>query len=91
MSGRVPYRTSLDGNRVARQMNRLPREVHRAISAAILALEEAPRPYGVIKLTGRNEYRIRVGRYRIIYEIDDAAQEIIITKVAIRSEHSYDD
>lgn len=42
-----------------------------AIIEAIDALAETPRPHGSIKLTGRNGYRIRVGTYRILYDIFD--------------------
>lgn len=35
-------------------------------------LSKDPRPQGSLKLKGRNEYRIRVGNYRIIYDIYDS-------------------
>ena len=41
------------------------------IKTAILKLSNNPRPNGYKKLRGRNGYRIRVGNYRIIYEIFD--------------------
>ncbi|MCH8266759.1 MAG: hypothetical protein O7A06_15110 [Acidobacteria bacterium] len=37
-------------------------------------LGEKPKPTGCRKLTGREGWRIRVGNYRVIYEIDDARQ-----------------
>lgn len=38
-------------------------------------LADEPRPDGVVKLKGSdNEYRIRVGDYRVRYEIDDGSQ-----------------
>ncbi|MFM9945122.1 MAG: type II toxin-antitoxin system RelE family toxin [Bacteroidia bacterium] len=43
---------------------------------AIVNLETNPRPQGYIKLTGRRGYRIRVGNYRIIYDIFD--KELVI-------------
>lgn len=43
-----------------------------SIKNAILQLSENPRPFGYIKLTGREAYRIRVSDYRIIYEIFDS-------------------
>ena len=42
-----------------------------AIIQAIDELAENPRPHGYKKLTGRSGYRIRVGTYRIIYDIFD--------------------
>jgi len=41
------------------------------IKDAIYSLADDPRPPGYIKLKGRDGYRIRVGDYRIIYEIFD--------------------
>ena len=41
------------------------------IKIAIYSLAENPRPFGYRKLVGSDAYRIRVGDYRIIYEIND--------------------
>jgi mRNA interferase RelE/StbE len=46
------------------------------IKKAIFDLVQNPRPYGYKKLEGRDGYRLRVGDYRIIYDIID--QELII-------------
>ena len=54
-----------------------------AIIEAIDGLAENPRPLGYKKLTGRNGYRIRVGTYRIIYDIFD--QNLIIEIVNVGS------
>ena len=48
---------------------------------AIAALAQNPRPKGVKKLKGRDGYRIRVGNYRIIYDIFD--NELIIDIIAL--------
>ena len=37
----------------------------------MVKLADTPRPDGTLKLTGRPAWRIRVGDYRVIYEIDD--------------------
>lgn len=47
----------------------------------IALLGKNPRPVGHIKLKGEDAYRIRVGDYRVIYEIDD--ERIIVTVVTI--------
>ena len=55
------------------------------IFSAIVALAENPRPVGFKKMEGyRNLYRIRVGQYRIVYEIDDKASLVIVAAVAAR-------
>jgi mRNA interferase RelE/StbE len=48
---------------------------------AIYALAQNPRPKGVKKLKGRDGFRIRVGNYRIIYDIYD--NELIIDIIAL--------
>ena len=56
-----------------RDRRNLPSDVRRRISGLLLVLETDPRPMGTVKLSGQqNRWRIRVGDYRIIYEIDDA-------------------
>jgi mRNA interferase RelE/StbE len=51
------------------------------IKIAISNLTENPRPHGYIKLTERDGYRLRVGNYRIIYNIFD--QELIIEIISL--------
>ncbi len=55
-----------------------------AILQAIEALTTNPRPNGCKKLTGRTGYRIRVGTYRIIYDIFDTMLIIEIVNVGSR-------
>ena len=51
------------------------------------ALAETPRPPGCKKLKGGDkEWRIRVGDYRAVYEIDDAAKTVDVTRIAHRRE-----
>lgn len=52
----------------------------------IEALAAEPRPTGMQKLTELNAYRIRVRDHRIVYEIDDAARTVTITRVRHRRE-----
>lgn len=57
----------------------------RRIGRAIDALEINPRPPGCIKLTGEeNVWRVRVGDYRILYEIFDQRLSILIVRIANR-------
>jgi mRNA interferase RelE/StbE len=53
---------------------------------AIRRLASNPRHPGVKKLTGRNAWRVRVGDYRIIYEIGDVALTILIVDIGHRKE-----
>ncbi len=55
------------------------------VRAAIAALADDPRPSGCKKLKAESAlWRIRVGDYRVVYTIDDAARVITITKVGHR-------
>ena len=67
-----------------REYSKLPSEIQQRLATAINRLPEEPRPHGYIKLKGREEYRIRVGEYRVAYVVDDRRQHIGITKVGHR-------
>ena len=50
-------------------------------------LATEPRPPGCKKLRGGDkEWRIRIGDYRVVYEIDDDARAVDVTRIAHRSE-----
>ncbi|WP_373510743.1 type II toxin-antitoxin system RelE/ParE family toxin [Thiocapsa sp.] len=49
-------------------------------------MADEPRPRGVKKLGGRNAWRIRVGDYRILYEIHDERLLILVVDVRHRRE-----
>ena len=51
---------------------------------AIRALSQNPRPYGCRKLSGRDGWRIRVGDYRVIYQIDDSRQQVTVLHIGHR-------
>lgn len=55
------------------------------IVAKIEALTDDPRPPGCEKLTGREQYRIRQGAYRIVYAIEDDRLVVYVVKVGHRS------
>ena len=62
---------------VQKQLDALPDDVYDRIAEKIEQLAEDPRPDGVVKIKGSDtEYRIRIGDYRVRYEIDD--KELII-------------
>ena len=53
----------------------------------MLSLAAIPRPPGCKILKGTEKsWRIRIGNYRLIYEIDDSAQAVIVIKIAHRSD-----
>jgi mRNA interferase RelE/StbE len=74
------YTVSLT-KKAQKQLDKLSDEIVEPILEAISNLEENPRPVGYKKLKGRNGCRIRVGNYRIIYEIFDSV--LLIDVIAI--------
>lgn len=76
----------LEITRLARkQIEALPKSVAARVESAIAALADDPRPAGSLKLKDREHtWRIRVGRYRIVYEVHDDVLVVIIIRVAHR-------
>jgi len=73
----------------ARQLEKLESGARRRVRLAIDALAEAPRPNGCKKLSAtENAYRIRVGDYRVLYEIEDRRLVVLVVRVAHRREVS---
>ena len=69
----------------ARDIRRLPPGVRERVIRAAHALANDPRPPGCLKLQGRgNQYRIRVGDYRVIYEIEDEVLIVLVVEVGRR-------
>jgi mRNA interferase RelE/StbE len=79
----VSYRV-LILRRAQRELAQLPNEAYERIRDAIRALADDPRPANGLKLTGRTGWRIRVGDYRVIYEIDDSQHVVTILHVGHR-------
>ena len=68
-----------------RDLKRFPNALFLRINQHILALRDNPRPPGVRKLQGDLEgWRVRVGDYRIVYQIDDDAKTVTIVRVRHR-------
>jgi mRNA interferase RelE/StbE len=74
--------------RARKAMSRFPRREYERVLQAIKELAEAPKPTGARKMRGTGnleEWRIRVGRdYRVIYRINDEAQEVLILEAGHR-------
>lgn len=64
----------------------LPKDYARLVSQHIDDLAQEPRPPGAKKLSGRTDYSLRVGTYRILYDIDDEARTVIIYRIKHRRE-----
>ena len=67
----IKYSVSLS-KRAKKQLDKLSDNIAKPIFQAIQELADNPRPQGYKKLKGRDGYRIRIGDYRVIYEIFDA-------------------
>lgn len=68
-----------------RQIKKLPRDVQQKVVAKLEELAFEPRPDGVKKLEGSdNLYRLRLEKYRIIYEIQDSLLLVTVVKVKHR-------
>jgi mRNA interferase RelE/StbE len=65
----------------------LPRDVARRVYKRVGDLADNPRPNGSEKLAGgENEYRVRVGAYRIIYSVQDAVLLVLVVRIGHRRE-----
>jgi mRNA interferase RelE/StbE len=67
-----------------KELSQVPGEVFKRVRDAIRELAENPRPPGCVKLTAREGWRIRVGNYRVIYEINDAERIVTVLHVGDR-------
>ena len=83
----MTYRVLID-QRAARQLESLPKSRAQRIDQVIAGLAVSPRPPGVKRLRGqvKEGWRVRVGRYRLLYRIDDEAREVRIFEVGHRRE-----
>lgn len=71
---------------VTRDLRALPSADLRRVLDRVQALAEDPRPLGCQKLSAQERYRIRVGRYRVVYEIRDRELVVLIVRVADRKD-----
>jgi mRNA interferase RelE/StbE len=70
-----------------KELEPLPKKLRESIIAAIEALQDDPRPHGCKKLKGsKNAYRIRVGDYRVVYEVYDDKVVVFIVRVRHRKD-----
>lgn len=70
-----------------RQIERLPAAEQDRLRPVIRRLADDPRPAGVEKLVGRrNEWRVRVGVHRVVYQIEDDILVVLVVRIAHRRE-----
>ncbi|PWJ56216.1 mRNA interferase RelE/StbE [Quadrisphaera granulorum] len=82
MSYRLDFTSS-----AAREVKKLPRPARDRVLIAIEDLTEDPRPHGAKRLVGTGAaWRIRVGNYRVIYEIVDDVLTVTVVRVGHRRE-----
>ena len=70
----------------AKEVSEIPKRDRQRVINRITRLAENPRCEGCEKLSGQERYRVRQGRYRILYTISDEEVIVVIVKVGHRSD-----
>ena len=82
----IMYRVLLE-RAAEKDLQKLSARTHARVISAIQDLANKPRPTGCRKLSGAdNDWRIRVGDYRIVYEIVDGIKEVRVNPIRHRRE-----
>ena len=81
----MSYRVSIVKS-AEKEFLRLPGGIRTRTRSRTLALELDPRPVGCKKLSGTDHHRIRIGDYRVVYNIDDTHKHITILSIGHRRE-----
>jgi len=80
------YRVLLE-RAAEKDLSRLSPQIHDRVIEAVRKLATNPRPRGCRKLAGcENDWRIRVGDYRVVYEMADATRVVRVNHVRHRRE-----
>ena len=69
-----------------KELEDLPQEVYPKVRAAILSLVDAPYPRRSKKVKGTEIFRLRVGRFRILYRVEKASETVVVIAVRHRKE-----
>lgn len=78
------YRVEI-ARRAIKALAALPRKEQQRVRAAVDLLAENPRPPGCVALTGEaHAYRVRVGDYRIVYEVFDDRLVVQVVRIGHR-------
>jgi len=78
---KIHFKTSVE-----KDFATIPKKDLKKILKRIKGLVENPRPWGCEKLTGQERYRLRQGRYRIVYSIQDDELTVWVVKVGHRKD-----
>ena len=84
----MSYTIEFSSTRVIKQLSCLPNKIRIKIQESISALRGNPRPMGIVQID-KDIYRLKIGRYRIVYKIYDSASKVVVLKAAKRSESTY--
>ncbi|MBI4671771.1 MAG: type II toxin-antitoxin system RelE/ParE family toxin [Chloroflexi bacterium] len=69
-----------------KDFEKLPKHDQARVREALAAFPQSPRPPGCLKLKNSPYWRVRVGDWRIIYRIDDAARTVTVARIRHRRE-----
>ncbi len=82
----MPYSVQIISS-AQKEIKKLEANIRQKVVEKIHALAADPRPVGVLKLQSRVEkYRIRLGDFRIVYQINDASLIVLVIKVGDRKD-----
>lgn len=71
-------------NHAQKELYKIPDAIAKTILKHVFGLTENPYPANSKKLSGQDNWRVRVGSFRVIYTIDTKRKEITILRVADR-------
>jgi mRNA interferase RelE/StbE len=81
----LAYRVEIR-KQASKELSRIGLEDRRRIGRAIEGLAEDPRPAGCRKLRDREGWRIRVGDYRVLYQIEEGRLVVVVVRVGHRKD-----
>ena len=70
-----------------RNIKKLPRDAQKSVHSAVKILHNWPQVSNIKAMVNQPGYRLRVGRYRVMFEIE--GEKIVVTDVKIRNERTY--
>jgi len=74
-------------SRAERELKKLPEEIFHRVIPRLRGLADNPKPSGCRKISGsKDDWRIRIGEYRVIYEIDEISKTVKIMRIRHRRE-----